>query len=132
MEVGMRSAPEIKVQDVPQAAFVRTWILRRVKKLAARHPDITKLRVAVDTPHRKQSKGRQFRVQIDIGVPGSELVACNQPTQNSEKLIPALHEVFHRSERQLEEYRTARRNRDRRRRPVSIREAAEANPQPTP
>jgi|GEM_PF-703827 ribosome-associated translation inhibitor RaiA len=111
----MRSAPEIEVQDVPEAASVRTWILRRVRKLTARHPDITKLRVAVDTPHRRQSKGRRFRVQIDIGVPGSDVVARNQPTASSEKLLPALHEAFHRSERQLDELREARRNRDRRR-----------------
>lgn len=110
----MRSAPEINVQDVPQAAYFRTWILRRVKKLAARHPDITKFRVAVDTPHRSQSKGRQYRVQIDIGVPGSELIASNHSDSSSEKLIPALHEVFQRSERQLEEYRATRRHRDRR------------------
>lgn len=110
----MRTAPEIKVQDVPASADVRSWILRRVKKLAARHPDITKLRVAVDTPHRRQSKGRRFRVQIDIGVPGSELVTHNHVNSNSERLIPALYDAFHRSERQLDEYRASVRHRGRR------------------
>jgi len=111
----MRSALEIEVQDVPQAASVRSWILRRAKKLAARHPDITKLRVAVNTPHRRQSKGRKFRVQIDIGVPGTDIVAHNLPTAKCEQLYPALHEAFHRSERQLDELRETRRVRDRRR-----------------
>lgn len=110
----MRTAPEIKVQDVPASADVRSWILRRVKKLAARHPDITKLRVAVDTPHRRQSKGRRFRVQIDIGVPGSELVTHNRVDSNSERLIPALYDAFHRSERQLDEYRASLRHKGRR------------------
>lgn len=104
----MKAAPEIKVQDVPQSAVVRTWILKRVKKLAARHPDITKCRVAVDTPHKSQLKGRQFRVQIDIAVPGLDVVATNHPDTKSEKIIPALHEAFQRSERQLEQYRTLR------------------------
>jgi len=85
-----------------------------VKKLAARHPDITKLRVAVDTPHRRQSKGRRFRVQIDIGVPGSELVTHNRVDSNSERLIPALYDAFHRSERQLDEYRASLRHKGRR------------------
>ena len=110
----MRTAPEIKVEDVAESTAVRTWILRRVKKLAARHPDITKLRVAVDTPHRRRSKGRRFRVQIDIGVPGSELVAHNHPNASSEQLIPALYDAFHRSARQLETYRAAQRHKERR------------------
>ncbi|MFW5739267.1 MAG: HPF/RaiA family ribosome-associated protein [Myxococcota bacterium] len=110
----MRTAPEIKVQDVYQSEEVRTWILRRVKKLAARNPEITKLRVAVNTPHRRRSKGRRFRVQIDVGIPGSELVACNHPNANSEHLIPALYDAFQRSARQLDEHRAARRHRVRR------------------
>ncbi|PIE05647.1 MAG: hypothetical protein CSA75_03665 [Sorangium cellulosum] len=110
----MTSDPEINVQDVNGAARVRAWILRRVRKLASRHPDITRLRVAVETPHRRRSKGRRYRVQIGIGLPGSELVLHNHPEASSEKLIPALHDAFHRSERRLDERRASRR-RDRRR-----------------
>ena len=105
----MRTAPEIAVQDVAEDAHVRTWIRRRVSKLAARHPDITKLRVAVNTPHRRRSKGRRYRVQIDIGVPGSELVARNHENAESETLIRALHDAFHRSERQLDTHRRTQR-----------------------
>ena len=111
----MRSALEIDVQDVPESDSVRTWITQRAMKLAARHPGITKLRVSVDTPHKRQSKGRRFRVQIGIGVPGLDVVAHNHPSASSEKLMPALYEAFDRSERQLDELRSARRNRDRRR-----------------
>ena len=111
----MRSALEIEVNDVPESEAVRTRIVQWAHKLAARYPDITKMRVAVDTPHRRQSKGRRFRVQIGIGVPGSDLAASNHPTASSERLMPALHEAFSRTERQLEDLRVARRSVDRQR-----------------
>ena len=110
----MKSALEIEVQDVLESEDVRTWILHRAKKLAKRHPDITKLRVAVNTPHRSHAKGRRFRVQIDIGVPGQDLVAHNQPSASSEQVMPALYEAFDRSERQLDDFRSSRRHRERR------------------
>lgn len=104
----MRAVAEIDVQDVARADHVRTWIMNRVKKLAARHPDMTKCRVAVATPHKSQAKGRHYRVQIGITVPGNELVATNQLKAASEKLLPALQQAFSRSERQLENYRCLR------------------------
>lgn len=84
---------------------VTALIQTRLTKLQELYPHITRCHVAIDVPHRHHRKGRRYAVQIDLTVPGKELVSHNHLEHTSaEHLTTALSEAFRVSERQLKAY----------------------------
>lgn len=105
---------QVHFRNYEAPASILGLIQRRVEKLDAICPQIVRCDISVDVPHRRHRKGRRFSVRVDLGVPGSELVARNRPDHaSSEQLSSAISEAFRASERQLRDFvavnrRTAR------------------------
>lgn len=100
---------DIRFHNLNPQPSITSWIEQRVAKLEAMYPHITRCRVAVDIPHRRHRKGRRFNVQVDLTLPGTELVSHNHVQHaGSEQLASALAEAFRASERQLKAYSKSR------------------------
>jgi len=64
--------------DPSPAAEAR--IREEAEKLDRYFDRITSCRVVVEAPHHHHQRGREFRISIDIGVPGSEIVVKHEPS----------------------------------------------------
>ncbi|HEU5058233.1 MAG TPA: HPF/RaiA family ribosome-associated protein, partial [Kofleriaceae bacterium] len=67
---GMKLNPQITYRDVEPTAALDRSIRASARRLDRYHPDILGCRIAVEAPHRRQRKGRPYRVRIDLTVPG--------------------------------------------------------------
>jgi len=62
--------------------------------------------VTVEAPHRSHTKGRHFRVGIDLTVPGHEFVVSRDPAQKDshEDIYVAIRDSFNAARRELQTY----------------------------
>lgn len=86
--------------------MVEARVRERAYKLDRLNPDIISGRIVIDLPQRRHRKGRIFQVQVDITVPGSELVVNRDPLLNHahEDVYVAIEDAFDAMERRLVEY----------------------------
>jgi cold shock CspA family protein len=68
------------------SAAVEDYVRRRATKLETFHHRITGCHVAVEAPQRHHKQGQQYRVLVDLVVPGAELVAGRAADQGSSHL----------------------------------------------
>lgn len=97
---------EIIVRDVPRTERLEQRIHDKVAKLAGLQPRITSLRVTVESPaHHRHQKGTPYRVKLEIGVPGTEIVVTHESEEDHEHddLSVALRDAFDAARRQLQE-----------------------------
>lgn len=97
---------QITFRDMPHSAAIEASIRTRAERLERFAKHIIACRVAVEEPHRHQHQGKQYRVRIDLTVPGSELVVSRAPDQHHEHedVYVAIRDAFDAAVRQLEEY----------------------------
>lgn len=62
---------------------------------------ITACRVVAEVPHQHQNKGVEYRIQIEVDVPGKLLVVKRKPNVD---LNAAIRDAFDAARRQLEDY----------------------------
>jgi ribosomal subunit interface protein len=91
---------QITTRDLPHSDALEAHIRDKVAKLEEFHPRITSCRVAVENLGRHHQQGRQFRVRVDLRVPGKEIVVNRD---HSEDVYVALRDAFDSVKRQLEE-----------------------------
>jgi ribosomal subunit interface protein len=91
---------QITIRDVPRSEALEADIRDRVAKLEEFHPRIVSCRVTVEEVGRHHHQGKQFRVRIDVRVPGEEVVVNRD---HSEDVYVALRDAFDAAKRQLEE-----------------------------
>jgi len=72
-----------------------------VEKLENFCDQILKCRVVVESPHRHSHDGRLYNVNIDLKIPGTEIVVKREP---NEDLYVAVRDSFNAAKRRLEEY----------------------------
>jgi ribosomal subunit interface protein len=86
-------------------------IRKHITKLEKFSDRISDCRVVIAVPHRHHHQGNIYHVQINLTVPGSELVVNRQPPaqQTHEDLHVAIRDAFENAERQLKEYAQLRR-----------------------
>lgn len=74
---------------------------------------ITRCRVVVEVPHKHHNKGTLYQVSVDLTVPGRELVANRERSQNHahEDVFVAIRDAFAAVARQLEEVSERRQRR---------------------
>ena len=107
----MKLNPQITYRDVQHSPALDRSIRASVRRLDRYHPAILGCRIAVESPHRRQRKGRRYRVRIDLTVPGKEL-AVGQHAEMSpahEDLSVALRDAFRAARRELQDHARTRR-----------------------
>lgn len=92
---------QITVRDVPHSDAVEARIRQKAAKLEEFFGHIISCRVVVESPHKHKHQGKQYRLRIDIGVPGHEIVVNRD---HHEDVFVALRDGFDAAKRQLEEY----------------------------
>jgi ribosomal subunit interface protein len=92
---------QITIRDIERSDALETHIREKANKLEEFFERITSCRVVVEMPHKHHHQGKQFKVRIDIGVPGSEIVVNRD---HAEDVYVALRDGFDSAKRQLEEY----------------------------
>jgi ribosomal subunit interface protein len=97
----MQTPLQITIRDIEHSDALETHIRDKAKKLEEFFERITSCRVIVEMPHKHHHQGKQFKVRIDIGVPGSEIVVNRD---HAEDVYVALRDGFDSAKRQLEEY----------------------------
>jgi cold shock CspA family protein/ribosome-associated translation inhibitor RaiA len=100
---------QLTFHGLPKSESVAACVRKRVEKLGTFCPDIRSCRVAIESPHRHKQQGRPYRVRIDLGVPGDELVVSRTVGENSEDAYAAIDAAFEGARRILYEHARRRR-----------------------
>jgi ribosome-associated translation inhibitor RaiA len=98
-------------QHLSPSDKTETKIRKHVAKLEKFAERLSDCRVVIAVPHRHHHQGNIYHIQINLTVPGGELVVNRQPPaqQTHEDLHIALHDAFESAERQLKDYAQQRR-----------------------
>ena len=91
---------QVTIRDVPHSEAVDAHVREKAAKLEEFSGHIISCRVVVEMPHKHTHQGRQFNVRIDIGVPGSEIVANRD---HNEDVYIAIRDALAPAQRQLED-----------------------------
>lgn len=102
----MSAQLKVDSRNVVVPASISRRIDRRVAKLERVFQRITSCRLTIDGPRGLPRKGGQFGVQLDLSVPGREIVINRHQATN---LAIAVRRTFDAAQRQLEEYARIRR-----------------------
>lgn len=101
----MQTDPQIIFRDVDASPAINDRIAREIEKLDSAHDRITSCRVTVERAHHHGRKGHEFRVAIDLELPGRHIVVNRKPGDINahEDLSVAVRDSFLAARRQLEE-----------------------------
>lgn len=97
----MKLALQITARDLPLTDAIDAAIRSKAQKLTHFFDRIISCRVVVHAPHRHHHKGKSYHVDIDIHVPGAELIVKREP---HEDLYVAIRDAFDAARRQLQSY----------------------------
>lgn len=100
---------QITFRDIRPSAAVAAHVERRAEKLETFFDRMSKCHVVVEEPHRHSRQGKKFKVEIDMHVPGRELVISRTPEDQKDDLHAAIDVAFDDAERVLEDYARQRR-----------------------
>lgn len=95
---------QITFRDISPSASVAAHVERRAEKLETFYDRMSKCHVVVEEAHRHSRQGKKFRVEIDMHVPGKELVISRTPEDRKEDLHAAIDMAFDDAERVLEDH----------------------------
>lgn len=116
---------QITFRGLTRSDEIESDINERVRELEQFYADIVRCRVLVEVPHRHRRDGRHFHVRVEITVPGSAPIVVNHEpslygdlrdgqdeTLRKESEIDnvrrharvAVHTVFNRARRRLEDF----------------------------
>ena len=95
---------QITFRDIPPSAAVAAHVERRAEKLETFFDRMSKCHVVVEEPHRHSRQGKKYQVEIDMHVPGKELVISKNPEDSKEDLHATIDNAFDDAERVLEDY----------------------------
>jgi len=102
----MKLPLKITLRDIPQSVALETAIREKADKLDQFYPQIMACRVTIEIAGKHKQQGNEFKVRVDLTVPGKELVIDRD---HHEDVYVALRDAFDHARRQLEDY--ARRQR---------------------
>jgi ribosome-associated translation inhibitor RaiA len=107
----MQSTPQIIWQNLTPSDASEAKIRKHIAKLEKFTDRPIGCRVVIEVPHRHHHQGNMYHIQINLTVPGDELVVNRQPPeqQTHQDLDVAIRDAFESAERQLKEYARQRR-----------------------
>ena len=91
---------QITIRDFPQSEALEARIREKAVKLEEFYPRITSCRVTVEEMRKHHQQGRHFQVNLDVRVPGKEIVVNHVHDEDD---YVAVREAFDAAKRQLEE-----------------------------
>jgi ribosomal subunit interface protein len=97
---------QITTRNIELSEPLKDDLKRRAEKLDTFFPRITRCRITVEVPHRykkQELNAVEYNINIDITVPGKEIVIKNRPSKD---LDIAIREAFDAARRKLEDYAT--------------------------
>ncbi len=96
----------VTFRQMPASPAVEARIEELVAELEHYSERIISCRVTVEQDDRHKSQGNLFRVRIDLGVPGKEIVVSHEGPRNHahEDVMVAVRDAFHAAKRQLEDH----------------------------
>lgn len=99
----MIKPPEISFRHVDHSDAIEAAVQDRIERLERLYQPIIGCTVTVDAPHRHQNKGRIYTIDIDISVPGHEIVVNRDPQKNHahEDVYVAIRDAFDAAEKQV-------------------------------
>jgi ribosomal subunit interface protein len=102
---------QITFHGVAQSDALKQYVRKRFAKLDALTTRVIACRVALEQPHRHAQHGRQYRVRIDVTVPGGEVVVEHTPVRDHsyEDAYAAVDAAFQDASRRLHDYLRRRR-----------------------
>jgi ribosomal subunit interface protein len=97
---------QISFRNMDRSETVEAKVRERAARLENYFNHISSCRVVIEAPERRQRKGKLYHVRIEIGVPGTELVANRHPKDKHahEDVYVAVRDAFDAARRQLEDY----------------------------
>jgi ribosome-associated translation inhibitor RaiA len=97
---------QVTFDGLPVDREVEARCVAEAAKLERFFDHITGCRVSISTPSHHHHKGAPYRVQIEMSVPGTQLVVNREPGERVEpgELPIALRDAFDRARRVLEDY----------------------------
>jgi ribosomal subunit interface protein len=102
---------QITFREVERSDAAEDLVRDRVAKLETFEPHIMACRVALEAAHRHKRKGKDYRVRVDLTVPGDEIVVGRDPPERTahEDLYTAIDRAFDVAQRLLEDRARLRR-----------------------
>lgn len=97
----MKLSLQITARDFELTDAIKAEITEKVEKLDKFCDQIIKCRVVVEAPHRHSHDGRLYNVNIDLKVPGSEIIIKREP---NEDLYVSIRDSFNAAKRKIEEF----------------------------
>jgi ribosome-associated translation inhibitor RaiA len=94
----MEIPTEITFHELEQSDSVEASIQRWVARIEPLHGRIRSCHVFVEQPHRRHRNGREFEVHVRLDVPGLEIAASRN---HSEDIYVAIADAFRAVRRQL-------------------------------
>lgn len=97
---------QITFHELPHSDAVEQYVRKRAAKLDAFGARPTACRIVLEMPHRHSRHGENYRVRIDLTLPGGELVAERSPEEAKtyEDLYAAIDAAFDDVDRQLGDF----------------------------
>jgi len=107
----MKLPLQISWRNVEATEALENAIREKAEKLDTFYDKIMGCRVVVEAPHGHHRKGKQYKVRVDITVPGEELVVNKDPGRDEthEDLYVAIRDAFDAARRRLQDYVRQRR-----------------------
>jgi ribosome-associated translation inhibitor RaiA len=101
----------ISFHKVDRSDAVDGYVRAEAGKLDKFFGRVTACRVAIEAPHRRQHKGRLYRVRVDLVVPGAELTAARNPSAHGAHpdIHVAVRDAFRAVRRRLQDHARRRR-----------------------
>lgn len=107
----MRIPLEIVFRNMDRSDAIEARVQEKAEHLERLSENITRCRVAVEAPHRHHHRGKLYKVGIEIGVPGKQLVINHSgPIDHAhEDVYVAIRDAFAAAMRRLEDHLRIRR-----------------------
>ncbi|MGD8784166.1 MAG: HPF/RaiA family ribosome-associated protein [Thioalkalispiraceae bacterium] len=97
---------QVTFRNLEHSDFIEANIREKVEKLERFAEHMTSCRVIVEAPHKHHNKGVIYQVNIDITLPGKEIVVNHHSDDQHahEDIYVAIRDAFNAAQRQLEDY----------------------------
>ena len=107
----MRIPLEVVFRNMDRSDAIEARVREKAERLERLSENITRCRVAVEAPHRHHHHGKLYKVGIEIGVPGKQLIInhAGPIDQAHEDVYVAIRDAFAAATRRLEDHLRIRR-----------------------
>lgn len=103
---------KITFRDISPSPAIEEHIREKASKLERFHSRIHGIRVTVSAPELQHHKKPTFHVQVDLKIPGAEIVVNKERREvhENEDVYTAIRDAFNTAERQLRQLSEKRRS----------------------